>query len=863
MTKTGLRNGCALLALSMMAYTPAWAQNAQTPAPTAPAPAAAQDASVSQATDGAASPDAAAPETGDDIIVTGSARQQRRFDVSYAVNSLSNADIQKLAPVNFADLLGKLPGFAVENTGGEVQNIIRLRGLPSDGGLVTFQQDGLPMFHENDGNFFRGDSINRFDLMTQRVEVVRGGPAPVYASYAAAIVNNITVSGTDTTRGKAQVTLGDTGLYRLDAYQAGPIDDSTYYAIGGFLRHHDGYRDNGFPNDRGGQIRANIKHDFSNGSLRISGNYLNDHNVFYLPIPTADPRDPGKSLNQYIDFFSGTMNSPALRNANIRFREADGTTRNVAADLSNGRHTEFGNVGVQYDADYDGWIVAAKGGVSVGKLHFNALYSTSNPSDANAYANATSNGIGTPTNLDNARKAFGAGVTRLGYAIAGTNGAEVYDPNTASGLVVPAQFRDVVSKFYSTQGDLSVTRSIATGFGTHDLRVGVYGSLYGETNNVAYQDYLLEVRGQPRTLDLIAYNAAGQAVGSVTDNGVLKYTSSLNRGNTDASMYAFYANDTWEVLKGLTIDGGVRHERYSFKGYAFETTSANLGDPKTLADDGVRAFTGKIINAKLSPDITNWTGGINYNVTKHLGAYARASHLETPPSTQVTYQINPTIITSKANQYEVGLKAAFGRSYLYLIGFYTRYDPLNASFVALDPVTGRNDQSVPFVGKAAIKGIEIDGNLALPHGFAVTGALTVSDPQYKSLVNANGASAGDVEGNQIVREPKVYGNIRPSVDFDVAGNAVQLYGRYEYTGKRYVDFFNNTALPAYQTVGAGITLTRDTWQMQVVGDNLFNAKGLTEGNTRTDQFSGQGTADAIYGRPNFGRNVRLVVSKSW
>lgn len=858
MTKIGLRTGCAVLALSIATQSPAWAQTVPAPPPAASPPAEAPSAD--------SVPDAATPAPdagGGDIIVTGSARQQRRFDVSYAVNSLSNADIQKLAPINFADLLGKLPGFAVENTGGEVQNIIRLRGLPSDGGLVTFQQDGLPMFHENDGNFFRGDSINRFDLMTQRVEVVRGGPSPVYASYAAAIVNNITVSGTDTTRGKAQVTLGDTGLYRLDAYQAGPIDESTYYAIGGFLRRHDGYRDNGFPNDRGGQVRANIKHDFSKGSLRVSGNYLNDHNVFYLPIPTADPRDPSKSLNQYIDFFSGTMNSPALRNANIRFREADGTTRNVAADLGNGRHTQFGNVGVQYDADYDGWKVAAKGGVSVGKLHFNALYSTSNPSDANAYANATSNGIGTPTNLDNARKAFGAGVTRLGYAIAGTNGAEVYDPSTASGLVVPAQFRDVVSKYYSTQGDLSVTRSIATGFGTHDLRVGVYGSLYGETNEVAYQDYLLEVKGKPRTLDLIAYNAAGQAVGSVTDNGVLRYTTTLNRGNTDASMYALYANDTWELTKGLTLDGGIRHERYSFNGYAFATTSANLGDPTTLADNAVRAFTGQIINSKLSPSITNWTGGINYDVTQHLGAYARASHLETPPSTQVTYQINPTIITSKANQYEVGLKAAFGRSYLYLIGFYTRYNPLNASFVALDPVTGRNDQSVPFVGKAEIKGIEIDGNLALPYGFAVTGALTISDPQYKSLVNANGASAGDVEGNQIVREPKVYGNIRPSVDFDVAGSAVQIYGRYEYTGKRYVDFFNNTALPSYQTVGAGITLTHDTWQMQIVGDNLFNAKGLTEGNTRTDQLSGQGTADAIYGRPNFGRNVRLVVSKSW
>ena len=55
------------------------------------------------------------------VVVTGSARPQRRFDVSYAVNSLSQNDVQKLAPQNMADLLGKLPGIQVEATGGEVQ----------------------------------------------------------------------------------------------------------------------------------------------------------------------------------------------------------------------------------------------------------------------------------------------------------------------------------------------------------------------------------------------------------------------------------------------------------------------------------------------------------------------------------------------------------------------------------------------------------------------------------------------------------------------------------------------------------------------------------------------------------------------
>nr|WP_310593406.1 Plug domain-containing protein [Pedomonas mirosovicensis] len=135
---------------------------------------------------------------GSDIIVTGTARAQRRFDASYSINLLTNEEIDKIAPVNMADLIGQLPGFQTESTGGEVQNIYRIRGLPSDGGFVNFQQDGLPLFHENDGYFFRGDSLARYDLMVDRMEVLRGGPASVYASYAGAIVNNITVTGSDT-----------------------------------------------------------------------------------------------------------------------------------------------------------------------------------------------------------------------------------------------------------------------------------------------------------------------------------------------------------------------------------------------------------------------------------------------------------------------------------------------------------------------------------------------------------------------------------------------------------------------------------------------------------------------------------------
>jgi iron complex outermembrane recepter protein len=293
-----------LLLGTALATGPVAAAHAQTAA-RAPAAEAGTDADEDK--------DTRAASTGNEIIVTGSATEQRKFDVSYAVTALSNDDIQKLAPLNFADLLGNIPGIHAEATGGEVQNVYRLRGIPNEGSFQAFHQDGLPIYHDNDGPFFKGDVLNRVDLMTQTVEFVRGGPAPIFASNASAIYNAITVTGSETPAGAVRVTLGDTGLYRLDAYHSGPIGERTYFAAGGFIRRHDGYRPNGFPSDDGGQFRANIRHAFDTGEVKLSVLYLNDKNVFYLPIPVADPaRSLPRLFRRHAEYAGAAQRAPAL-----------------------------------------------------------------------------------------------------------------------------------------------------------------------------------------------------------------------------------------------------------------------------------------------------------------------------------------------------------------------------------------------------------------------------------------------------------------------------------------------------------------------------------------------------------------------
>ncbi|HXA48375.1 MAG TPA: TonB-dependent receptor [Burkholderiaceae bacterium] len=802
------------------------------------------------------------------VIVTGSARVQRRFDVSYDVNSLSASDIKTLAPRSFAELLGEVPGIHTEPTGGEVQNITRNRGIPTDDGGIVFQQDGLPLFGDVNNATFRGDDLNRYDLMTKTVEVVRGGPAPIYGSQAAAIVNNITVTGGPVAKGEAQITGGTTGLARVDAYEAGPLSDDTYYAVGGFLRRDNGARPDGFgPNDQGGQIRGNIKHDFADGSsVRMNVNYLNDHNVFYLPIPVANPIT-GQSLNPYINYFTGTMNTPALDAGTIKYVDAAGQTQTTNFGLQNGRHTEYGNLGLQYDGDFKGWSLSAKGGYTRGTVTMDALYSSNNPVDANSFTtNSKLYSINGQSALAAAQSAFGSQVTNSGYVNAATN--QAYDPYSQSGLVIVSQYRHNELPFHSAQGDLSLTRQFDTTLGTHDIRVGIYGAAWEESNFLVEQNFLTNLASNPQLLNLVAYSASGSKLGNVTNNGMTTNATFLQSGEASAVMGAVYFNDTWQITKQLRMDAGVRREEYFETGWSQVTTNANIPTPGTLVT-AIKALTGATDANKVDPVVNNWTTGLNYDVNNQLGAYVRFAHLDTPAylgnlyAVQVPGVTNLNLSETHANQYELGLKGSVGKSYLYVTAFDTQYNPLTVTYNPVDVATGATI-SETLLAKASDIGVEIDGKIELEPGLDIVLNITDSKPEYKSLVDASGNSISGVDGKQLIREPKIHGNIRPQYGFVSGGIMYLIYARYDYTGERFVDVGNTTALPGYGEYSAGITAKMSNgWVFQVVGNNLTNAHGLTEGNPRSDVLAGQGTAVANYGRPIFGRAVRLILSKSW
>ncbi len=547
----------------------------------------------------------------DTLIVTGTTLGERQFETSYAVTTLSAKDIEQIAPTGTIDMLNRIPGVYGEASGGEVQNVWRIRGVPGEGAFTEFQEDGAPILAQNGAHFANSDVLSRVDIMTQRFEVVRGGTAPVFADQAIAMMNNISRRGSDVAKGAVRVTAGSIGLGRVDAYWSGPLADKTYLALGGFYRISDGYREMGYTADQGGQFRMNLTREIEGGDINLFVRVLDDKNAFILPVPLANPDNPKDSLSDVLDPFTGTLNTPWLRHVKMMIPQGSARTVEVLdRDLTDGRQTRLKTIGLDFQRDLgDGWRISNKARMSDIDGGLDAIYSEGYPTNANVFAQRYASA---------AAKAFGS-VARFGYAIAGTSGAEVYDPAKSHGLILTADYRATNLKVKSLLDDLRVSKQLATPFGRHDLTFGLFGSHFEHDFDYYRQRYLIEMATQPHPLDLLAYNSAGKVIGSVTDGGVITYGTAADRDSARMNHVAVYLNDQWHINDKLRIDAGFRWQYSKFKGRKYGTATYDLGDKTTLADDKVKGLNGQFSAREADYDLFSWTTGCLLRVFQARG----------------------------------------------------------------------------------------------------------------------------------------------------------------------------------------------------------------------------------------------------
>lgn len=787
------------------------------------------------------------------LVVTGRAGSGAvtKFQTSYAVTDFSEEDIRQKKPINLADLLTDVPGFWAENSGGEGGNNVFVRGIPADGSYrySPLLEDGLPVFEEGEVPFMNADQLVRIDATVANVEVVRGGTASIFHSNAAGgAVNLITKKGSELYEGFVQFDATEYGQYRTDFHAAGPVSDNVLISLGGFYRAGDGLRDPGFRANEGGQIRGNVRVLFDRGNVDFNFKYLDDQNTFFLPLPLADPVTGGDIAN--FDILEDTLTTNDARLVNIL------TPNGVQQeDLTEGIHPEVGQFGFAVDLNLgDGWSLRDKLRYVDGEQTFNAIFSLNSPTTASARLDAAI------AELQAANP--GANVSNVGYRYTNFAG-EAVDFN-GNGLVIETGWWAQDIDFQNFQNDLQINKLFVLGGQTHDFTVGAYYSSYDLESNWNFNTILTEVDNAPRLLDICG-DVNGDEI-CVTNGGFVSYGDFLVNDNDNVETTAIYLSDNWQLTDDLRIDLGFRYQDVQLDGTQGRPGSTvNLGDPTTLADDDVGQL-GALVPYNESFDDTGFTVGVNYELFSNLAVFGRyVDTFRTPRS----FGVSGASVVEDIDQYEIGVKFNERNFNLFATFFYNKFSPFtfnNQVINAQGEIETLNLQT-----DTETYGLEWEANWTPLPGWQVQFTGTYQQPEYNDFEftedsNGDGVIDPDSEsfnfsGNQVRRIPELLLGSRVSYDFYLGDIGARLYTQVQRVGDRFVDAANRTVLPSYTTLGAGIIVDLPNGlTLGVVGHNLTDEVGITEGNPRSGQITGQGAQEVQFGRPIFGRSFNFTAS---
>lgn len=575
--------------------------------------------------------DAAAPAAKDDkapkpdIVVTGTVIKMRKVDTTYTIDTISQEEIRRLAPISTADLLNNIPGFFAEgSTAGERSNNVTVRGLPSSGFRYAQQLvDGMPVFADSDVPFSNSDVFFSNDLMTTRVEAIKGGPGGIlYSNGLGGVVNYVTKTGGDHFEGGYKLEVANYGYVRNDLYVSGPINDRLHFAIGGFYRTSDGLRNTGYTADKGGQIRGNITYDSADEQTHFGfyATVLNDRTAIYNNLPFEVPAvgNAGTNANPVyinpntvqpigIPFSNGTLLSPTNRYVT----QISPTGQQTTADLANGEHPDFVTLAVKFSKVLDsGWRFDVDANYVDGTNGFNALFAGNdggNPQqflndrwvndvlqpafDANWQA-ASGTPLNSPfynrnslanyfnqlgptafqsqyinpiaaagfSNFNTLRQQYGAQQS-IGNATG--VGAFYVGNGQAVAATTPLSFEIpwiVQSKLSSSTENLKVQKDFKF-WGDHHLTFGAYHARDDDTYNFQQSLTVSTLEASPQLVNLYTVNSAGQPQQSLSLNGSYLPGYSGNSASGGAENFAGYVEDHWEAFgHKLKIDAGFRWE---------------------------------------------------------------------------------------------------------------------------------------------------------------------------------------------------------------------------------------------------------------------------------------------------------------
>jgi outer membrane receptor protein involved in Fe transport len=785
----------------------------------------------------------------EEVVVTGTARSAgvRKLDASFAITTVNADQIREIAPLSTADLFKVTPGVWAESSGGESGANVMVRGfaVAGDAEYATVQFAGSPVYPPSTLSFLENSTLFRLDETIDRVEALRGGPNPVFSNGQPGVTFNfIPKKGTDTPEGLVKVSFSDYDLLRTDFFYGGPLAQDWYVALGGFYRTSDGIRDSQFPADQGGQFSVYLTRELDDGEASFYLRRTDDKNLFILPIPLI--QNSRNDVDEFPGFDAGEgfYAGNETRLAVLEVEAADtpggqpGTTR---VDLSDGRGADIVLAGGSFDLDLnDVWTFGTKFNYLKGDANTRALFNQGSPVSIEEFI---ANTIGFAN--DSSYVTDAAGLATAGTATFTGSSA----PLPAGQPVLPVGWWSVDKELESFTTDLRLSALI----GNHTPTIGLYYADYS-SRDVWYLGNNMVLAAEPnsRLVDITLDNGVqvtregfgGPAPGA----GVpfFDVNASYNGRNI-----ALFLADEIIVTEQLRIDVGVRYEDYDVDASIENSVSPPGGDfdgdPFTYYNNGGAVLGGTFRALDFEADEFSYTAGVNYAFTDSLAIFGRINSGHRFPFFDGLRDGITDIVD--IDQYEVGLKAAGDFWGLYATAFYLELDGQNLQAFRDVDGDGQNENVNEAAGGESY-GLEIEAEL-VPVGDLT---LTLS----ATLQNAELVDVGAFTGNQVPRQPEIQARVTPSYYFDLGWGGIKLYATFTYVDERFQDTGNFQPLPSYEKVDAGISVDiGENFNVLVVGDNLTDEIGLTEGNPRV---TGSGVVNnVITARPIQGRSVLASV----
>jgi iron complex outermembrane recepter protein len=737
-----------------------------------------------------------------EIVVTATAGGEgiERQKASFATSTLSSDDIHQLAALNTAGLLQGIPGVTVASTGGEQGNNLFVRGFPSSGDApyVTFQLAGSAVFDPPTVAWFGNADVIRVDEMVDHVEAVRGGPAQVLSNGQVGVtVNILPKTGTDVFHGVGEIGITDYGKRRFDGQVSGPINDNTFFSIGGFYQNGDNVRRVNFASEVGGQLSANILHKFDRGSVLIWGRILDANNTWDLPIPIEVDNGTVKEFPGF-NIHTGAIGSPQERELTLRSGDA------FRYDQGRGTNIKNGGFNFNYELS-DTLSVQEKASYLEGTVFTNALFPNT-PVLASDFATSKGGTFGSLTNA--------------------VTGAAL--PASTWVMQVGAWIADKEVK--NVNNDLSFT--VHTG--DNKLTLGYYFAAFSSRDywNLGNNLLLQAVNNGP-ILDLTLADGT-KVTGS--DN-FMSGSTTLRAENYQGTDDAGFVSDEWQATSNLRVDAGARLQYHDIEG-SYRNTSMDA--------NGTAIFLNTYTAQSAKTHKIAATTGADYELTSELGLWTRYSRGNIFPQFDTVQ--SGLLGVQTVDAYEGGVNYTASKLRLYGNVFYNKFRGIESFDLAA------NGQTFVRHGAANTYGTELNATVGSFNGFTVGANGTYLHARYADFINGG----VDSSGNQVQSQPVWQGRLNISYQHDVSFGSFTVYAAETYVGKRFGNETNTQILPSYNKVDAGALLEITGGEfIRISADNLNNSAGLTEGDVRAS-FT-QSNAGVSLGRPLQGRSFLFTV----